>query len=58
MDGASPRQVFWSITLPLLRPMTFFVIVTSTIASAQIFDVVSVMTPEGGPGAAPRSSTT
>lgn len=50
MDGASPRQVFWHVTLPLLRPMTFFVIVTSTIASAQIFDVVSVMTPEGGPG--------
>jgi multiple sugar transport system permease protein/sn-glycerol 3-phosphate transport system permease protein len=49
VDGASRRQVFWGITMPLLRPMTFFVIVTSTIASAQIFDVVSVMTPEGGP---------
>ena len=48
IDGASPWQVFWRITLPLLSPTTFFLIVTGIIASFKIFTAVAVMT-QGGP---------
>lgn len=49
VDGASPWQQFWSITLPLLNPTTLFVTVISFIGSFQVFDQVYVMT-GGGPG--------
>jgi multiple sugar transport system permease protein len=49
MDGASPVQRFFGITLPQLRPTTFFVLVTNVIGSFQVFDTVFVMT-NGGPG--------
>lgn len=49
LDGASKTRTLWSITLPLLRPTTFFVTVTSVIASFQVFDTVYAMT-GGGPG--------
>jgi multiple sugar transport system permease protein/sn-glycerol 3-phosphate transport system permease protein len=48
IDGASAVQRFFKITLPLLRPSMFFVLVTSTIGSFQMFDTVYVMT-QGGP---------
>ena len=48
MDGASPWQRFRSITLPLLKPTTFFVLITSVIGSFQVFTSVYVMT-QGGP---------
>jgi multiple sugar transport system permease protein len=48
IDGAGSWQLFWRITLPLLRPTTFFVLVTGIIASFQVFDTVYAMT-EGGP---------
>ncbi|MEM7798285.1 MAG: sugar ABC transporter permease [Chloroflexota bacterium] len=48
IDGASEWQAFWQITLPLLRPVLAFVLVTSVIGSFQIFDTVAVTT-EGGP---------
>ena len=48
LDGASGRQAFWRITLPLIRPTSIFVIVTSTIAAFQVLDVILVMT-SGGP---------
>jgi multiple sugar transport system permease protein len=48
IDGAGPWRRFWRITLPLLRPTTFFVLVTSIIGSFQVFTFVYVMT-EGGP---------
>ncbi|MET9020763.1 sugar ABC transporter permease [Actinopolymorpha sp. NPDC004070] len=48
IDGAGPRQVFWRITLPLLRPTTFFILVTGVISSFQVFDTVYAMT-KGGP---------
>jgi ABC-type sugar transport system permease subunit len=47
-DGASAWQRFWKITLPLLKPTTFFILVTSMIGSFQVFAFVYVMT-EGGP---------
>ncbi|MER5430212.1 sugar ABC transporter permease [Streptomyces sp. NPDC002588] len=49
LDGAGPVQRFFRITLPLLRPSMFFVLVTNTIGSFQMFDTVYVMT-QGGPG--------
>jgi multiple sugar transport system permease protein len=51
VDGAGPWRVFWSITLPLLRPTTSFVLITGVISSFQVFDTVYAMT-EGGPGGA------
>ncbi|MEU3623008.1 carbohydrate ABC transporter permease [Amycolatopsis coloradensis] len=49
LDGASPVRQFFAITLPLLRPTLFFVLVTNVIGSFQVFDTVFVMT-NGGPG--------
>ncbi|WP_327088320.1 sugar ABC transporter permease [Nonomuraea sp. NBC_01738] len=51
VDGASPWQRFRRITLPLLSPSTFFVVVISLINGFQVFDQVHVMT-SGGPGGA------
>jgi multiple sugar transport system permease protein len=48
IDGASRWKTFWTITLPMLVPTTFFVLVTSTIAAFQIFTPVYMMT-RGGP---------
>ncbi len=51
VDGAGGWQRFWRITLPLLTPATFFVVVISLINGFQVFDQVYVMT-GGGPGGA------
>jgi ABC-type sugar transport system permease subunit/ABC-type glycerol-3-phosphate transport system substrate-binding protein len=53
IDGASPRQQFWSVTLPQLSPIVFFNLVMGFIAAMQEFDRVYIMKPaEGsvGPG--------
>jgi multiple sugar transport system permease protein len=47
-DGANAWQRFWRITLPMLRPTTFFVLVTGIVSSAQVFDTVYALT-DGGP---------
>lgn len=49
IDGASAWQMFWRLTIPLLRPTTFFILVTGIISSFQVFDTVYAMTPNGGP---------
>lgn len=49
VDGASPWRSFRDVTLPLLSPAMFFVVVTSVISSFQVFDQALVMT-NGGPG--------
>ena len=54
IDGASGWRRFWSITLPLLRPVLLFVLVTHVIGSFQIFGQVYILT-EGGPGDATRT---
>jgi ABC-type sugar transport system permease subunit len=51
IDGVSRLQAFFHVTLPLLRPTMFFVLVTAIIGSFQVFDTVYVMT-QGGPGMA------
>ncbi len=48
IDGANRNQVFFKITLPLLRSTTTFIVITSTIALMQIFVVPYLMT-GGGP---------
>ena len=54
LDGASDRQVFWNITLPMLRPALILIITLEIIASLRIFGQVQLMT-AGGPGG--RSAT-
>ena len=48
LEGATEWQMFWRITLPLLRPVMVFVLVTSVTGSFQIFDTIAVTT-NGGP---------
>lgn len=48
VDGANGFQLFRKITMPLLTPTLFFVVVTSTISSLQVFDIVYTLT-RGGP---------
>lgn len=48
IDGANAWQEFWHLTLPMLRPVSFFVIVMSIAKSFQVFGQVYVMT-QGGP---------
>jgi multiple sugar transport system permease protein len=48
LDGASEGRVFWSITLPLLRPTILFVVITSLITAISYFALILVLT-EGGP---------
>jgi multiple sugar transport system permease protein len=48
VDGANRWQSFWNITIPMLRPVLMFVIVTQTIFSFQVFVPAYQMT-KGGP---------
>jgi multiple sugar transport system permease protein len=51
IDGAGRVERFWYITLPLLRPTSFFILLTSLVAAvagSQAFDLIYVMT-KGGP---------
>jgi multiple sugar transport system permease protein len=54
VDGASEWSKFWSITLPLLSPTTYFLLVINLIGAFQFFDLSYVMT-DGGPGDATRT---
>lgn len=54
LEGASEFTMFRHITLPLLRPVLAFILVTSVIGSFQIFDVVAVATKGGGPAESTR----
>jgi ABC-type sugar transport system permease subunit len=50
LDGATAWQRFRSVTIPLLRPTTFYVTITTTVLCLQMFDIVWVLTnPPGGP---------
>nr|WP_212029800.1 sugar ABC transporter permease [Metabacillus lacus] len=52
LDGASPLRQFWHITVPMITPIIFFDIVTSTIGAFQIFQEAYVMTENGSGGPA------
>ena len=49
VDGASPLQIFYYLTLPLLKPIIFIAILLRSIDSLKIFDIVYGLT-QGGPG--------
>jgi ABC-type sugar transport system permease subunit len=49
LDGAGAWQRFRAITVPMVGPSTFFLLVLNVIASFQVFDLVFVLT-GGGPG--------
>lgn len=49
LDNASRTKTFWKITLPMLSPQLFFLLITITIGSFKVFDSVRLMT-GGGPG--------
>lgn len=51
MDGATPPQIFWRITLPLLRPTIFLYMLVSTAGTISIFGLIYTLT-RGGPGGA------
>ncbi|MEM7129397.1 MAG: sugar ABC transporter permease [Chloroflexota bacterium] len=54
IDGADERSIFFRITLPLLSPTIFFILVIFSIGAFQVFDSIIVLT-NGGPGDATRS---
>jgi multiple sugar transport system permease protein len=47
IEGASAFRKWWSITLPLIKPVTLYVVVLYTIASFEVFDKIIVMVPTG-----------
>lgn len=49
LDGANKWQIFWYVTLPQLRPTTFFVVIMLTISSFKVYDQMYMIT-QGGPG--------
>jgi ABC-type sugar transport system permease subunit len=58
VDGANSWQRFWKITLPLLRPVMLFVVVTNTIGALQVFDLVYAGTSSGaGSAGGPVNAT-
>lgn len=48
IDGATRPQMLWHITVPLLRPVIFFVVTLGIIGTFQVFDQIYIMT-KGGP---------
>lgn len=47
IDGATPTQIFWKITLPLIRPILLYVLITSLIGGLQMYDVPQIITKNG-----------
>ena len=54
IDGASPLQKLFHITIPMVSPTTFFLVIMSTIATMQAYDQIQVLT-QGGPAGATRT---
>ena len=48
IDGATPFQTFKNVTVPMLSPTIFFVVIITAISSFQVFDLIYLMT-QGGP---------
>ncbi|MBN8579863.1 MAG: sugar ABC transporter permease [Anaerolineae bacterium] len=50
VDGATSTQMFWRITMPLLRPILIYIFVTSLVGGMQMFDIPFLLTDgRGGP---------
>lgn len=48
IDGANPVETFFYVTIPLLSPTIFFVVIITAVSSFQVFDLIYLMT-QGGP---------
>ncbi|MBQ8280776.1 MAG: sugar ABC transporter permease [Lachnospiraceae bacterium] len=48
VDGATPSQIFFKITMPLLRPILLYTLITSLIGGIQMFDVPQVLSNGSG----------
>ena len=48
IDGANPSQTFWQITMPLIKPILAYVLVTSMIGGLQMYDVPYLIDKNGG----------
>lgn len=58
LDGASQMKQFFSITLPLLSPMIFFVVVTRVISAMQVFDLIFMVIDKTNPALKATQSLT
>jgi multiple sugar transport system permease protein len=58
VDGANNRQTTWFITLPMLRPIMFYILVTSAIGGMQMFEIPFLLTDmRGSPNFSIRTTT-
>ena len=58
VDGATSSQMFWRITMPLLRPILIYIFVTSLVGGMQMFDIPFLLTDgRGGPTRAILTNT-
>lgn len=48
IDGANPTQTFWKITIPLIKPILSYVLITSMIGGIQMYDIPSLMCSDSG----------
>ncbi len=48
IDGANPSQTFWKITIPLIRPILIYVLITSLIGGIQLYDIPALLTSDSG----------
>lgn len=58
VDGATPGQIFHRITLPLIRPILLFTLVTSLIGGMQMYDIPQLMQQTGSPAKAMTQTVT
>lgn len=56
IDGCTPSQTFWRITMPLIKPILVYVLITSLIGGLQMFNVPQILT--NGKGSPDRCATT
>lgn len=54
IDGASHWKRFLNVTLPMISPITFFLVIMSTIGALQVYDQIQVLT-QGGPAGSTRT---
>lgn len=54
IDGASPLRIFWTITLPLLKPSILIALIIRTMDAFRTYDTIAILT-QGGPGNATQT---